>query len=99
MLESLEYSEDGQPLSASFMDYMLPQTTEVPRIECIITEDFPSPLNPLGVKGVGEAGIAAAGAAIGNAVADALSGVGETVRALPLTPARVLDLLHHGKSE
>ncbi len=99
LLESLEYSEDGQPLSASFMDYMLPQTTEVPRIECIITEDFPSPLNPLGVKGVGEAGIAAAGAAIGNAVADALSGVGETVRALPLTPARVLDLLHHGKSE
>jgi len=99
LLESLDYSEDGQPQSASFMDYMLPLATEVPRVECIITEDFPSPLNPLGVKGVGEAGIAAAGAAIGNAVADALSGTGGIVRTLPLTPSRVLALINEGASE
>ncbi len=98
LLESLDYSEDGQPQSASFMDYMLPLATEVPRVECIITEDFPSPLNPLGVKGVGEAGIAAAGAAIGNAVADALGDAAGMVRTLPLTPSRVLELIDEGES-
>jgi CO/xanthine dehydrogenase Mo-binding subunit len=61
----------------------------VPELQMLITEDAPSPLNPLGVKGVGEGGTAAVGAAIANAVSDAL---GREVTRLPLSPQRVMEL-------
>jgi CO/xanthine dehydrogenase Mo-binding subunit len=89
MLEEFSFDASGQPLSASFMDYLLPTSEEVPNVEVLITEDAPSPLNPLGVKGAGEGGTAAVGAAIANAVSDAL---GREVTRLPLTPQRVVEL-------
>ena len=89
LLEEFSFDASGQPLSASFMDYLLPTSEEVPDVEVLITEDAPSPLNPLGVKGAGEGGTAAVGAAIGNAVSDAL---GSEVTRLPLTPQRVMEL-------
>jgi aerobic carbon-monoxide dehydrogenase large subunit len=90
LLEEFAYDSNGQPQSTSFMDYLLPTSQEVPEVEVLITEDAPSPVNPLGVKGAGEAGAAAVGAAIANAVADAL---GVEVTRLPLTPQRVLELV------
>ncbi len=89
LLEEFSYDAAGQPLSASFMDYLLPTSLEVPDVEVLITEDAPSPLNPLGVKGAGEGGTAAVGAAIANAVSDAL---GREVTRLPLTPQRIVEL-------
>lgn len=95
LLEALIY-EDAQPRVTSFMDYLLPLATELPTIEVHITENSPSPLNPLGVKGVGECGIAAAAGAIANAVADALEEFGVQPRELPLDPERVLSLMQAG---
>jgi len=83
LLEEFAYDANGQLASGSFMDYLLPTATEVPPLEVVITEDAPTPLNPLGAKGAGEGGTAAAGAAIANAVSDA---VGTEARSLPLTP-------------
>jgi aerobic carbon-monoxide dehydrogenase large subunit len=89
LLEEFTFDASGQPLAASFMDYLLPTSEEVPDVQVLITEDAPSPLNPLGVKGAGEGGTAAVGAAIGNAVSDAL---GREVTRLPLNPQRVVEL-------
>lgn len=90
MLEEFVYSEDGQPLSTNFMDYLLPTAMDMPKAQFISTEDFPSPHNPLGVKGAGEGGITAAGAALANAVSNAL---GVEVTKLPLRPDYILQLL------
>jgi carbon-monoxide dehydrogenase large subunit len=89
LLEELAFDATGQPLAASFMDYLLPTSNEVPDIDVLVTEDAPSPLNPLGVKGAGEGGTAAVGGAIANAVSDAL---GVEVTQLPLAPQRVIEL-------
>jgi aerobic carbon-monoxide dehydrogenase large subunit len=93
LLEELAYDESGQLVSGSFMDYLIPTAGEVPPVEVLVTEDAPTPLNPLGVKGSGEAGTAAAGAALANAVSDAL---GTEATRLPLTPERVLELFAKG---
>src|SRR6185436_6007868 len=90
MLEEFVYSEDGQPLATNFMDYLIPTAMEMPRAQFISTEDFPSPHNPLGVKGAGEGGITAAGAALANAVSNAL---GVEVTKLPLKPDYILELI------
>jgi len=93
LLEELAYDESGQLATGSFMDYLLPTAGEVPPVEVLITEDAPTPLTPLGAKGAGEGGTAAAGAAIANAVSDAL---GVEAMELPLAPARVLELARRG---
>jgi carbon-monoxide dehydrogenase large subunit/6-hydroxypseudooxynicotine dehydrogenase subunit gamma len=68
----------------------MPTASEIPALEMLVTEDAPSPLNPLGVKGAGEGGINAVGAAIANAVDDALGRPGAgVIDRLPLSPARV----------
>ena len=90
LLEEFVYDSAGQPLAASFMDYLLPTASEMPDVEIFVTEDAPSPLNPLGVKGAGEGGTAAVGAALANAVSDAL---GIEVTRLPLSPDRINDLM------
>lgn len=90
LLESFVYDESGQPLATSFMDYLIPTAMEMPRAQFISTEEFPSPLNPLGVKGAGEGGITAAGAALANAVSNALD---VEVTNLPLRPDYILDLI------
>ena len=90
MLEELVYDTGGQLLSGSLMDYLLPTSRDVPTIETIITEEAPSPLNPLGVKGAGEGAILATGAALGNAVSNALSSFGVQVNSMPLSPDNIL---------
>jgi carbon-monoxide dehydrogenase large subunit len=89
ILEELVYGDNGQLLSGTFMDYLLPTSTDVPHIDSIILEEAPSPLNPLGVKGAGEGGIVATGAALANAVAHALAPLGVEVKELPLSPERI----------
>lgn len=93
ILEELVYGENGQLLSGSLLDYALPTSSDVPSIEDVILEEAPSPRNPLGVKGAGEGGIVATGAALANAVAHALASCGVQVIALPLSPERIRALL------
>src|SRR5882672_1307236 len=92
-LEQLQYDGEGQFLTGSLADYLLPTATDFPNLRCVITEDYPSPNNPLGVKGAGEGGIIAAGGAIANAVAHALAPFGAQPCHLPLTPSKVWELV------
>ena len=92
LFEEMAYGPDGQPLSASLIDYLLPSAGEAPHVGTLVTEDHPSASNPLGAKGAGEGGIAAAGAAIASAVGDALGMPGAVTR-LPLTPERICALI------
>lgn len=92
LLEEFVYDEYGQPLAASFADYLMPTCHEMPEVECLVREDAPSPINPLGVKGAGEGGITAVGAAIASAVDDALQRPG-AVSELPISPERMYRLL------
>jgi aerobic carbon-monoxide dehydrogenase large subunit len=89
--EQLVYDEQGQLLNASFMDYLLPTATDVPAIETAHRET-PSPLNPVGLKGVGEAGCIPTGAVFAQAVEDALGGTIE-IRDIPLSPDRLAAML------
>jgi carbon-monoxide dehydrogenase large subunit len=94
LYEELAYDDAGQLLTTTFMDYLLPTAMETPdTIVVRVSEDAPSPHNPLGAKGAGEGGILAVPAAIGNAVEDALSPFGVTIDALPLTPDRIAALV------
>lgn len=93
--EEIVYDEDGQLLTANFMDYMLPTAGEAPEF-ALVHVDVPSPLNPLGVKGLGEGGAIGPPAAIANAVEDALGEFGVVVRRCPLGPARVRGLIEAG---
>ena len=97
LLEEFVYDAHGQPLAASFVDYLLPTSGEVPPIEALVLEDAPSPLNPLGVKGAGEAGINGMGAAIAGAVDDAI-GIPGAITRLPITPCRLHALLTAARS-
>ncbi|MEM7339479.1 MAG: molybdopterin cofactor-binding domain-containing protein, partial [Actinomycetota bacterium] len=92
MSEYLRYDENGQPITSTFADYLMPVSEMVPeiRLDEIVC---PSPTNPLGVKGLGEGGAVGPPAAIANAVEDALRDHGVVVRSGPLTPSRVRDLL------
>ena len=92
LLEEFVYDEAGQPLSVTLADYLIPTLHEAGRIEVLLCEDAPSPRNPLGIKGAGESGIAAAGAVIAAAVEDAISMPG-AIRSLPITPARLRRIL------
>ncbi len=92
LLEEFVYDAEGQPQATTFIDYLMPTAAEVPaRVEVLVTEDAPSPDNPLGVKGAGEGGITAVGAALANAVRNALGLAGD-VGSLPLTPSLVVAL-------
>jgi carbon-monoxide dehydrogenase large subunit len=94
LLEELVYDESGQLLTTTFMDYLVPTAMEMPDATAIrILEETPTPLNPLGVKGAGEGGSSGAGAALANAVADALAPLGVVITALPLSPDRLRALI------
>ncbi len=88
-LDHMVYNDEGQLLSGSFADYLLPVSSSLPEIKAITLEDFPSRLNPMGFKGAGEGGIVAVAAAVGNAVAQALKTHGISINQLPLTPDRL----------
>src|SRR5271165_5594183 len=87
-MEKTVYDENGQLLTGEFMDYAIPRAADIPDFILGSTET-PSPSNPLGVKGVGEAGTIGATGAIANAVVDALSPLGIRHLDLPFTPERV----------
>jgi CO/xanthine dehydrogenase Mo-binding subunit len=88
LYERMEYADDGQLLNASFMDFLMPYATEVPEVEIdhLVT---PSPLNPLGVKGAGEAGVIPGAAAIASAIEDA---EGITITRMPISPSELFEL-------
>jgi CO/xanthine dehydrogenase Mo-binding subunit len=96
LYEEFVYDERGEPLSVTFADYLLPSAHEMPDVDVLLTEDAPSPLNPLGIKSVGEGGITGVGAALAAAIDDAI-GVPGAVTRLPVTPQRVKVLLREAK--
>jgi len=92
LFEEMVYDETGQLVTGSLMDYAVPKADDLPLIETVHLE-FPSPRNPLGVKGLGEGGAISPPAAIANAVEDALAPFGVRVTETPLTAARIVALL------
>jgi len=90
--EWMGYDVGAQPVTTTFADYLLPGATEVPTIEVTLAE-YPSPLNPLGVKGVGEAGCVPAAAAIVSAVEHALARFGLCIEEYPMSPARLVGMI------
>ena len=100
LYEWMAYDKDAQPITTTFADYLLPSATEVPHIDVKFNE-FPSPLNPLGVKGVGESGCVPAAGAIISAIENALEPFGVQISEYPVTPARLYALLQasrHGEA-
>jgi carbon-monoxide dehydrogenase large subunit len=93
--EQLMFDDGGQLLNASFMDYLLPTALDVPAVEMGHLET-PSPLNPTGAKGVGEAGAIPTGALFAQAVEDALHGTGVEILEIPLSPNRLFELIRQG---
>jgi aerobic carbon-monoxide dehydrogenase large subunit len=92
LLERMVYDDNAQPLTTTFADYLLPTATGLPRIE-LITHTSPSPLNPLGVKGVGECGVIPAAAAIMSAIEHALTPFRVRIKETPLFPERIVELI------
>ena len=92
LLEEFVYDAEGSPLSVTFADYTMPTACEAPGIAVLLTEDAPSPLNPLGIKGAGEGGVNPVGAVIASAIDDAL-GVAGAVTRLPVTPPRLVEIM------
>ena len=91
--ERCEFDDDGIPINANFMDFLVPYATEVPNVD-IIHSETPTPLNPLGVKGVGEAGTIPVAQVYASAIEDALKPFGiAPIREAPLTPNAIHDLL------
>jgi carbon-monoxide dehydrogenase large subunit len=89
LCEAIAYDANGQLLSGSLMDYALPIAADVPAMR-IVHQHSPSPLNPLGVKGVGEGGAVAPPAAIANAVCDALAPFGVEINTTPIRPEQLV---------
>jgi carbon-monoxide dehydrogenase large subunit len=90
MLEELRYSDDGQPLSTSFMEYLLPSARDVPDVQVILLDRARTPHNPLGIKGAGEVGNVAVAAVLAGAAEDALGAAGPAIESLPLKPERLI---------
>jgi carbon-monoxide dehydrogenase large subunit len=96
-LEHLVYDDNGQLLTGSLADYLVPTASDFPNIRGFMMESHPSPINPLGAKGAGEGGIISVGGVVANAVADALSSFGAEPRDLPLTPSAVWQLVQNAR--
>jgi CO/xanthine dehydrogenase Mo-binding subunit len=88
LLEEFRYDAQGQLVTSTFMDYLKPTSVDVPLIE-VDRLEHPSPVTPLGAKGVGEGGAIPGPAAVANAVEDALAHLGVVVRGLPITPEQI----------
>ena len=93
LLEQLVYDEDGQLLTGSLADYLLPTAVDFRQIRAVVMEAHPSPINPLGAKGAGEGGVVPVGGVIANAVASALASLNVQPHELPLSPARIWQLI------
>jgi carbon-monoxide dehydrogenase large subunit len=92
-LEHLVYDDQGQLLTGSLADYLMPVADSFPCIRAFALENHPSPHNPLGAKGAGEGGIIPVGGVIANAVSAALAPLGVSVTDLPLPPSRLWALV------
>jgi CO/xanthine dehydrogenase Mo-binding subunit len=95
LYERMAYDRDGQLQNASFMDFLMPYASEVPDID-IDHQQTPSPLNPLGIKGAGEAGVIPGTAAIASAIEDA---VGRRIASMPISPTELYDLVRDPDAE
>jgi carbon-monoxide dehydrogenase large subunit len=98
LLEHFVYDPEGQLLTGSFADYLLPTASDFPQIRVVALEERPSPNNPLGAKGAGEGGTIPVAGVIANAVAAALASLGVSPRELPLSPPRVWALIQQAKA-
>ena len=98
LYEEFAYDENGQCLTASFMDYLVPTAMEIPKVD-IGHVSIPSPFTKLGSKGAGESSTMSVPPAIGNAIADALSPLGVEITELPLTPSNIWHLIREPKAE
>ena len=96
LYEWMGYDADAQPVTTTFADYLLVTATEMPRVE-IAHQESPSPLNPLGVKGVGECGVVPVTAAVASAVEDALSPFGVRIAQTPIFPAQIVKLIEEAR--
>ena len=97
LFEQMIYDETGQPLTTTFADYLLPTAPEVPNFETIYRET-PSPLNPLGAKGVGEVGTIPVTAAIISAIEDALAPFEIRIAQTPLLPETLFNLIEDSRA-
>ena len=98
LFEEFLYDESGEPLSVTFADYLMPTAHEIPELSILVTEDAPSPINPLGLKGAGEGGANPVGAAIASAIDDALGRPGAVTR-LPISPQRLKAIINQGERD
>jgi aerobic carbon-monoxide dehydrogenase large subunit len=98
-MEDLAYDANGQLLTGTLAEYLIPAATDFPNIRAIALEHRPSPTNPLGVKGAGEGGIIPVGGLMANAVAAALAPLGVAPRELPLSPPRIWRLMTPGDKQ
>jgi carbon-monoxide dehydrogenase large subunit len=90
LFEFMRYDDQGQPQSATFADYLLPTSTEIPHLELIFMQS-PTPTNPLGVKGIGEAGTVPVTSCISSAIDDALADFNVEVTAIPVSPVHLVE--------
>ncbi|GAB3321035.1 xanthine dehydrogenase family protein molybdopterin-binding subunit [Geodermatophilus aquaeductus] len=95
LYERMAYDADGQLQNASFMDFLMPYASEVPDV-VIDHQETPSPLNPLGIKGAGEAGVIPGTAAIASAIEDA---TGRRIASMPISPTELYDLMRDETAE
>jgi carbon-monoxide dehydrogenase large subunit len=93
LLEHFIYDQEGQLLTGSLADYLMPTASDFPRIRAVALEEKPAPHNPLGAKGAGEGGIIPVGGVVANAVAAALASLAVEPRELPLSPPRIWQLI------
>jgi carbon-monoxide dehydrogenase large subunit len=98
MYEESMYADDGTPLTTSYLDYPLPSARELPHLR-LFHQETPTPLNPLGAKGAGEAGTLGVPAVIATAVEDALRPFGVRIHDLPLSPGAIGDLIAAASGE
>jgi carbon-monoxide dehydrogenase large subunit len=92
LYEWMRYDENAQPITSTLADYLLVSATEMPPVSLANLES-PSPLNPLGVKGVGECGVVPIAAAVASAIEDALSPYNVRITRTPITPADIVALI------
>jgi len=90
------YDENAQPVTTTLADYLLPTAAEVPNFE-IVHVEHPSTLNPLGVKGIGEAGTVPVAGAVISAIEHALEPFGVRIAEAPISPGRLIELIAAGK--
>jgi aerobic carbon-monoxide dehydrogenase large subunit len=92
-LEQMIYDDEGQMLTGTLADYLVPTASDYPKLRAITLENWPSPINPLGAKGAGEGGTIVVGAVLTNAIADALKTFGVNPTSLPLSPSRLWQMI------